>query len=365
MRQTIIALIAVVLAITLASCGDNTSEVELHEGEAQLPLGSSEVEERQYQEVADEFRDSGFTNVSFSVEEDLVTGWLAHDGEVEKVSVDGDFVFSEDDWTKTDAEIVIYYHTFASTEDESSDDASTGTAENTDTADTSSEVIEAPESNSEEPEDAVSKSDSNKITMPYGEQEYVDGDWTLEGLKAHFVELGFDAEKIEAKPVEPDDKRYKKTIFEISIKGNNHWEAGDMFKKKAGISIYYNEWPVLTPDNCPELQQILTDSNLEKQYHYDFANTYNGRYVEFEAIVVSHLTYNNGLDHVIDVSQDTAAEDLSKLSIRVDPAYFAEEFDESVQVGDRVFISGKIDQRQTEYFKHLYVKTIVMRKADS
>lgn len=45
-------------------------------------------------------------------QEDLVTGWITKDGEVYKVSIDGDSDFDEGDIFPEDAEVVVTYHTF-------------------------------------------------------------------------------------------------------------------------------------------------------------------------------------------------------------------------------------------------------------
>jgi hypothetical protein len=52
--------------------------------------------------------------------EDLITGWLTNDGEVESVSVDGDKDYSPDVWYSNNVKVVITYHTFPS------DDEKTG-----------------------------------------------------------------------------------------------------------------------------------------------------------------------------------------------------------------------------------------------
>ena len=67
---------------------------------------------KDYQKVVDEFESSGFTNIKLEKLDDLVTGWLTKDGEVESVSVDGDTGYSADAWYPADVEVIITYHTF-------------------------------------------------------------------------------------------------------------------------------------------------------------------------------------------------------------------------------------------------------------
>lgn len=100
-------LIVCIFAITLVGCGGNN-----HEGEAKTPSGSSAQEGRAYSDVVNEFKDQGFTNIKTEVLDDLVTGWLVKDGEVESVSVDGSEGYSADKWYPNDVEVVVTYHTF-------------------------------------------------------------------------------------------------------------------------------------------------------------------------------------------------------------------------------------------------------------
>lgn len=55
---------------------------------------------------------AGFTNVGTEVIDDLVTGWLTKDGEVEKVEIDGTTSFSSDSKYEAGVKIVVAYHTF-------------------------------------------------------------------------------------------------------------------------------------------------------------------------------------------------------------------------------------------------------------
>lgn len=122
MKKSVNLIIVCILAITLVGCGGNN-----HEGEAKTPSGSSAQEGRAYQDVIDEFEGQGFTNIKTEVLDDLVTGWLVKDGEVESVSVDGDEDYSADEWYPNDVEVVVSYHAFPKEEastDESTDDSS-------------------------------------------------------------------------------------------------------------------------------------------------------------------------------------------------------------------------------------------------
>ena len=113
MRKFICILLASICSIIFVACGDSD-----HTYEAKTPSGSSVMKGRDYESVVEEFEGNGFTNIKLEKIEDLITGWLTKDGEVEEVSVGGDFEYSSDKWVNADIEVVIRYHTFPEKETE-------------------------------------------------------------------------------------------------------------------------------------------------------------------------------------------------------------------------------------------------------
>ena len=67
---------------------------------------------KNYLEVKKELEERGFTNIKTQGLQDLTTDWMAQDGNVEKVTVDGETGFPSDIAFPLDIEIVIYYHSF-------------------------------------------------------------------------------------------------------------------------------------------------------------------------------------------------------------------------------------------------------------
>ncbi|MEK4701945.1 DUF4839 domain-containing protein [Solibacillus sp. FSL R7-0668] len=116
MKKLVSALIACIFVIALAGCGGDSNK---HEGEAKTPSGSSIQEGRNYQDVINDFEEKGFTNIKTEKLEDLITGWITKDGEVEEVSVGGDVDYSPDTWVSANTEVIIKYHTFQKEETES------------------------------------------------------------------------------------------------------------------------------------------------------------------------------------------------------------------------------------------------------
>jgi hypothetical protein len=81
--------------------------------EIRVPSSAKEIKGKNYQDVMTQLQTAGFTNIETDVMADLVTGWLTKDGEIERVSVNGNADFSSGSKFPVEAKIVITYHTFA------------------------------------------------------------------------------------------------------------------------------------------------------------------------------------------------------------------------------------------------------------
>lgn len=115
MKKLFALLLSLVMVFAITGC-DSSS----HDGEAKTPSASSIQKGRDYQSVAEDFKEHGFTNIKLVELDDLVTGWLTKEGEVESVSVDGNTDYSADTWYPNDVEIIIIYHTFPDENNDSS-----------------------------------------------------------------------------------------------------------------------------------------------------------------------------------------------------------------------------------------------------
>lgn len=113
MKKALIFVLISICCIMFVGCEDGD-----HTGEAKTPSGSSVMKGRDFQSVADSFEEKGFTSIKFEKIEDLITGFLTKDGEVEQVSVGGDVDYSPDKWIAADTEVIISYHTFSENETE-------------------------------------------------------------------------------------------------------------------------------------------------------------------------------------------------------------------------------------------------------
>lgn len=230
---------------------------------------------------------------------------------------------------------------------------------------------ETTESNSAQ--DTPDKQDhtEDKITMPQGSAEYIGADWTIESLIEHFEKMGFT--NIDAIPCETNDDNYESNIFELYIEtgwfSTDPWKAGDEFKSDAEISIYYNESPLLTAENCSDLVTVLTSQDMS---YTAFAEKYNGRYVKFDGYVTYHITYNAGIDHIImvtggdyDGSLELGHSDdgyYKGLNIYIGDRTMNSSIDKNIEEGELVTISGKVDVDWSEYYGNLYVETLCLSR---
>ena len=81
------------------------------------PISSKKAKGKNFKDIVKKFEKSNFSNITVKKIEDLITGVITSDGEVEKVTIDGK---KYDTYTKYDIDspIVISYHTFKKTEEE-------------------------------------------------------------------------------------------------------------------------------------------------------------------------------------------------------------------------------------------------------
>jgi hypothetical protein len=113
-RKIAFALSLLLVLIPFVACDS------VPEGEIRVPASAEEFEGENYKDVVTRFQMAGFTNISTEPIEDLITGWLVKDGEVEEVSINGKTSFGSSASFEPNATIIIRYHTFPTTNEETS-----------------------------------------------------------------------------------------------------------------------------------------------------------------------------------------------------------------------------------------------------
>lgn len=83
-----------------------------NKNEIAMPMNSKKYKGENYEDIILEIKNLGFENIETVEKKDLINGWITKDGEIEKISIDGDSTFEEGDIFSKDAKVVITYHTF-------------------------------------------------------------------------------------------------------------------------------------------------------------------------------------------------------------------------------------------------------------
>lgn len=84
----------------------------VNEGKIKINFVQKDFEGRQYEEVKRMLEQQGFTNITLAPINDLITGWLTKDGEIEEVMINGRVDFEKNAYVDPMVEVVISYHTF-------------------------------------------------------------------------------------------------------------------------------------------------------------------------------------------------------------------------------------------------------------
>lgn len=149
MKKILLFLCSIVVIISISGCA-----AEVDTNVLKVSKSSDDIVGRNYQTVISELEKIGFTNIETKVLDDLITGWLTKDGEIEEVEIDGDTQFVSSDTFSKDSKIVITYHTFPIKDEnaaEATDGKSSEVAEETnkDVVEDSNDEILTVENNAE------------------------------------------------------------------------------------------------------------------------------------------------------------------------------------------------------------------------
>lgn len=80
--------------------------------EVKLPFSASDLKGENYEQVVGDLENAGFSDITVTKQEDLITGFLTKEGSVEKVSINGDSDYDKGDIFPEKAKVIVIYHTF-------------------------------------------------------------------------------------------------------------------------------------------------------------------------------------------------------------------------------------------------------------
>ncbi|GEM_PF-2767124 len=130
MKKVITILLSLFLVLTLVACGSKTPP----DNKIPVSKAATDLKGKNFKDINTILTSDGFTNIEFEKIEDLITGWLTKDGEVERVSINGETTFSAKTKFAKDAKVVIAYHTFKPQEPESTQASTVAATTTLDTA---------------------------------------------------------------------------------------------------------------------------------------------------------------------------------------------------------------------------------------
>lgn len=331
MRKACVIFIALVLI--MSGCSSSN-----HENEAKPPKSQSELKGKDYKDVVVLFEEAGFLNIETEKIEDLITGWLIKDGEVESVSIGGDTDFSTSKWYSKDARIRISYHTFPNKDDSNSSADSSSDYSNVNTIEIDGFVIDIP-SEWEKDDQFYYPETGSGMTMFYPSiiDESVTSfdelvsirDVIIAGLKQSFENVknesiekttinGNDSIKYEFDTtiestdihmetdllLSPNNKiivlvfgqssnssknyfsDYHEALKTLRVKGDDKPVVNtDVATDDAAKTNPEKKIDVYTKDNCEDLANLLTAEYLDGNVQKSFARKYEGQIIEFDAVV--------------------------------------------------------------------------------
>lgn len=167
MNKFLLVLFLIITFASISACSNEENPDVL-----KVSKSSDEISGENYKIVISELEKTGFNNVETKVLDDLITGWLTQDGEIEEIEINGNKNFSANDRFPKDSKIVITYHTFPSEES----DAGGADGENLKVDDRSSSdkaeksVSEITDEKSSENVDASLKSNEDILTLENNEE---------------------------------------------------------------------------------------------------------------------------------------------------------------------------------------------------
>lgn len=198
------------------------------ENEAMVPESSYGCIYENYKDIEEKFKNAGFTNISTEILYDIYWG-VTPEGEVEKVSINGNTDFKRGDIFKKDSKVVITYHM----KEESKPNNSSGNNASANNGTNGSEESATKPSNNTGKKINPPKSSSKAYSEYYKD------------IKKEFENAGFTnivLEKIE--DITPTSVWNKEgEIKSISIDGKSSFKTTDSFNTDSKIVIKYHTYP--------------------------------------------------------------------------------------------------------------------------
>ena len=272
----------------------------IKENEAMVPNSYIECWFKDYKDIEERFRTSGFTNISSEQVKDIYFG-ITSEGEVSKVSIDGKTDFERGEIFPKDAKVVITYHMKAeSSEPTSSEQTSTPSVPQQ----------EASNKPNPQPLDVSGKIHSPMTSLEAKYKNYKDVENSFRA--AGFTNVTF--EKIgDITPTSVWNKDGE--VKEISIDGKTSYSKTDSFDPGVGVVIKYHTTPEYIPVTVAVMIKEKNDNAASAK------DKYEGKFYEISGIlsnIDSDLSYitiganKNSFDTVLCRIKDNQTKEVVK-----------------------------------------------------
>ena len=283
----------VVCSLLLSGC---SSEEPLGENELRIADASNSYEGEDYEDVIARLEDNGFYNIETETIDDLITGWLTKDGEVESISVGGEMEFDDGDIFTKDATVIITYHTFKDSGSNEAGDSIENESSSNDAINfdgyTLIEVYGGDLSGDRKP-NAV-------VDVGFGEREY----WAFTNEYGQLVKVIADEIILQddsSEPVNSDGRYYDDEAKVPGTESPDLDEGHVIADSLGGVSNAYNITPqdstlnrygdqaymekvIRDAGGCTDFVAVITYPNKDTQTpsHYSFTYTLNGNVINDE-----------------------------------------------------------------------------------
>ena len=292
MKKGIKRVVTVVLVSLLVVVVSGCSKGEEEDTQVKVNYEVSDLVGENYKDVETNLKNNGFENIELKKEEDLITGWLTKDGEVESVAIDGNEEFVKEDKFDKDVAVQVVYHTFAEKQ---------GSTENTSNIEENfldiDKEIQADENNKVEitgktlPGATVSEGMGiigDKTTADDDGNFKLEKELSIPEKTTVTINSNLDGQKASLEvviiPNESAVKKYEEKQAQQSSEQAAK-EAEEKAKEEEATKI-------ITVDNTPDFKELMLHNDDYFQSAIDFSEKYYGRTIEFDGNFTDVMRYD-------------------------------------------------------------------------
>lgn len=276
--------LGVLCILVFTACSGSSENTDIN-----APSDAKDLVGEDYESVVSDLKDAGFTTIKTKKIEDLVTGWLTKDGEVNKISINGVSDFSKGDKFPKDAKVTVSYHTFETKDSTSESKEQLFLKVSTEVQASKDNKVEIKGSTLPKAKvsigmgilgDSVTADKDGKFTLKMElstpEETAVEINSKLNGEKKS-VEV----------TIVPDEKNAKKYREEQAK------ESSEQEVARASSESAEEEANQIITSDTPEFASILNDTSDSYDEYKKFVDKYKGRTIEFDGNISAMANHDD------------------------------------------------------------------------